>query len=87
MTSEELAAARKMGENCRTKGCRCLARCYHCFNKWWMEKADACTHPNLFPADDEWWGDLPPIVGGGESALNLRPKRTCPKGFTQGNLL
>lgn len=63
MTPEDLAAVRKTGEKCRAKGCRCLARCYHCFNKWWAGKAGVCTHPNWCPADDEWWGDTPPAVG------------------------
>jgi len=63
MTPEELDAVRKMGDDCRAKGCKCLARCFHAFNKWWKDKARVCKDPNWCPADDEWWEHLPPVVG------------------------
>ena len=48
MTPEENARVQELGRKCRARGCRCLARCWHAFNglKFWVIKAEVCTHPN-----------------------------------------
>lgn len=59
----ERAAIREKGNKCRARGCKCLARCFCVWNRYWNCKVDVCARPNRFPADDEWWGDQPPFVG------------------------
>lgn len=73
MTNEDLSYLRELGKKCKAKGCLCLARCYRCWNKWWHQKAQVCTHPNWCPADTEWWEDDPPLVGN-----KPRPKQPPP---------
>lgn len=63
MTDAERAAILEKGKKCRARGCKCLARCFYVWNRYWKDKADICTHPNWCPADEEWWGDQPPFVG------------------------
>ena len=63
MTDAERAAILEKGKKCRARGCKCLARCFYVWNRYWIEKTEMCTHPNWCPADEEWWGDQPPFVG------------------------
>lgn len=71
MTDVERAAILEKGKKCRARGCKCLARCFYVWNRYWKDKADICTHPNWCPADGEWWGDQPPFV--------ISPERSEPR--------
>lgn len=53
MTREEFERTRRLGAVCRSRGCRCLRRCWHAWNRYWIEKAEVCTHPNWAEPDDE----------------------------------
>lgn len=48
MTPEENERVQALGAKCRARGCTCLAQCWHAFNglKYWVVKAEVCTHPN-----------------------------------------
>ena len=47
----ELARTRELGAACRAKGCRCVRGCWQAWGRYWIGKAEVCTHPNWMEAD------------------------------------